>query len=255
MAAQCDSLADSLRLARLGRTERRMVAMPMGEVALPVRFLAMRERGGFVYAPVENATAPGQISLEEMKSMYRADSFGRRTGVYGVIGDPIGHSLSPQMQNAGFEARGSTPYICRFWFAIWGIFSARLRCWNPGLQRNDTAQGTHRAASRRLRSAGREDRGGEYGGGARRRKALRIQYGLRERAAGARTAHPAAGQPRAHRWRGGRGARCGVRAGGGGRRRLHLARGGTKRRNRLRGPSAEKRSRATDCGANSSMPS
>ncbi|MGC1831034.1 MAG: shikimate dehydrogenase [Candidatus Acidiferrales bacterium] len=105
VAAQCDSLADSLKLARVGRTRRNMVAMPMGEVALPVRFLMLRERGGFAYAPVENATAPGQISLEEMKNLYRADDFGRRTEVYGVIGDPIGHSLSPQMQNAAFEAR------------------------------------------------------------------------------------------------------------------------------------------------------
>jgi len=81
IAAQCDSLADSLklaRLARLARTGRKMVAMPMGEVALPVRFLALRERGGFAYAPVENATVPGQISLEEMKNLYRADDFGRR---------------------------------------------------------------------------------------------------------------------------------------------------------------------------------
>lgn len=106
IAAQCDSLADSLKLARLARTRRKIVAMPMGEVALPVRFLALRERGGFAYAPVENATAPGQISLEEIKNLYRVDDFGRRTGVYGVIGDPIGHSLSPQMQNAGFQARG-----------------------------------------------------------------------------------------------------------------------------------------------------
>ncbi|MGH7836438.1 MAG: shikimate dehydrogenase, partial [Candidatus Binataceae bacterium] len=37
--------------------------------------------------------------------MYRADRIHRRTRVYGVIGDPIAHSLSPQLQNAGFRAR------------------------------------------------------------------------------------------------------------------------------------------------------
>jgi 3-dehydroquinate dehydratase/shikimate dehydrogenase len=105
VAAQCDSLADSLKVARLSRTRRNVVAIPMGEVGLPVRFLMLRERGGVAYAPVENTTAPGQISLEEMKNLYRADHFDGRTGVYGVIGDPIGHSLSPQMQNAAFEAR------------------------------------------------------------------------------------------------------------------------------------------------------
>jgi 3-dehydroquinate dehydratase/shikimate dehydrogenase len=40
-----------------------------------------------------------------MKSVYRADRLSRRTRVYGVIGDPVGHSLSPLMQNAAFAAR------------------------------------------------------------------------------------------------------------------------------------------------------
>jgi 3-dehydroquinate dehydratase / shikimate dehydrogenase len=109
IAAQCDSLADSLKLLAMGRKAARsrpnVVAMPMGEVALPTRVLALRGAGTFMYAPVENATAPGQISLDDMKSLYRADKLDRRTQVYGVIGDPIGHSLSPQMHNAGFQAR------------------------------------------------------------------------------------------------------------------------------------------------------
>lgn len=105
IAAQCDSLAESLKLLAFARARRNLVAMPMGEVALPTRFLALREKGTFMYAPVENATAPGQISLADMKSLYLADKLNRGTSVYGVIGDPVGHSLSPQMQNAAFQAR------------------------------------------------------------------------------------------------------------------------------------------------------
>lgn len=105
IAAQCNSIAESLRLLRLALGRRNVVAVPMGEVALPARILALREGGALAYAPVENATAPGQVSVEEMKNLYRADRLGQRTRVYGVIGDPIGHSLSPQMQNAGFQAR------------------------------------------------------------------------------------------------------------------------------------------------------
>lgn len=106
IAAQCESLADSRKLLRLARKPRKIVAIPMGEVALPVRLLALREKKAFAYAPVENRTAPGQISLDEMKHLYRADRLDPRTRVYGVIGDPVGHSLSPAMQNAGFAARG-----------------------------------------------------------------------------------------------------------------------------------------------------
>ena len=105
IAAQCDSLADSRKLLAFARKQRNIVAVPMGDMALPARFLALRGKGAFAYAPVENATAPGQISLEEMKRVYRAARFDARTRVYGVIGNPIGHSLSPVMQNAGFVAR------------------------------------------------------------------------------------------------------------------------------------------------------
>jgi len=105
IAARCDSLAEARALLRLARGRRDVVAVPMGEVALPARILALREGSALAYASIDHATAPGQLSFDEMKNLYRADRLTRRTRVYGVIGDPIGHSLSPQMQNAGFHAR------------------------------------------------------------------------------------------------------------------------------------------------------
>jgi len=105
IAVQCDLLGRSLEVLRLARGRRNLIAVPMGEVALPARVLALREGSALAYAPVENATAPGQATLEAMKDLYRADSLRRNTRVYGVIGDPIGHSLSPVLQNAGFQAR------------------------------------------------------------------------------------------------------------------------------------------------------
>jgi 3-dehydroquinate dehydratase / shikimate dehydrogenase len=105
IAAQCESLSEAWRALAIARGRRDAIAVPMGDVVLPMRVLSLREGGNLVYAPVENATAPGQVSLNEMVNLYRADRISRRTRAYGVIGNPIGHSLSPQLQNAGFRAR------------------------------------------------------------------------------------------------------------------------------------------------------
>ena len=105
IAANSRSLAEGLSLLRRARGRRNVVAIPMGDVALPLRCLALREGSALSYAPVETETAPGQVSLDALKNLYRADRISRKTRVYGVIGDPIGHSLSPRLQNAGFQAR------------------------------------------------------------------------------------------------------------------------------------------------------
>lgn len=106
IAAHSRNLADGLRLLRLAKKSRNFVAVPMGEVGLPLRILALREGSALAYAPVAAATAPGQASLREMKDLYRAHQLNARTKVYGVIGEPIGHSLSPLLHNTAFAARG-----------------------------------------------------------------------------------------------------------------------------------------------------
>lgn len=105
IAVQCDSLAESMDVLRLAGRRKNVIVIPMGEVAQPARVLALREGSALAYAPVENATARGQVSLDAMKHLFRADALRRKTRVYGVIGDPIGHSLSPVLQNTGFHAR------------------------------------------------------------------------------------------------------------------------------------------------------
>jgi len=105
IAAEARTIQDSVRLLRLARKSKNFVAVPMGEVGLPARILALREGSALAYAPVAESTAPGQVCLDEMKNLYRAHALTPRTRVYGVIGDPVGHSLSPLLHNTGFVAR------------------------------------------------------------------------------------------------------------------------------------------------------
>lgn len=105
IAAQCHSLRDAVRVLELCKGRRDVIAVPMGEMGLPARVLALKHGSALGYAAVVQKTAPGQLTLDEMKNLYRADQLNRRTKVYGVIGNPVAHSLSPLMHNAGFQAR------------------------------------------------------------------------------------------------------------------------------------------------------
>jgi 3-dehydroquinate dehydratase/shikimate dehydrogenase len=106
IAAQAETIADSLRLLRVVRAarHRNLVAVPMGEIGLPARILALREGSALAYAPIGPATAPGQVSLHALIHEFRAHELSQRTAIYGVIADPVGHSLSPLFHNTGFVA-------------------------------------------------------------------------------------------------------------------------------------------------------
>jgi 3-dehydroquinate dehydratase / shikimate dehydrogenase len=105
VAAHCRSNAESVRICQLAAARQDAVVIPMGEFGLAGRILSLRMGSALAYAAVEQATAPGQLSLDSMVDLYHAAQITRRTRVFGVIGDPIGHSLSPLMQNTAFQAR------------------------------------------------------------------------------------------------------------------------------------------------------
>lgn len=68
------------------------------------RILAGRFGSPWTYAAFshDSALAPGQLSYDQMTKIYRYDEINSETDVYGVIADPVGHSLSPQIHNAAF---------------------------------------------------------------------------------------------------------------------------------------------------------
>jgi 3-dehydroquinate dehydratase/shikimate dehydrogenase len=105
IATHCDLISDSVRVCALAKGRRDIVAIPMGEIGLAGRILSLRAGSALAYAAVENATAPGQLSLDAMQHLYRAGRITKRTRVFGVIGSPIGHSLSPLLHNIAFRAR------------------------------------------------------------------------------------------------------------------------------------------------------
>jgi 3-dehydroquinate dehydratase/shikimate dehydrogenase len=102
IAAQANTIADSFKFLRAISEVNNCVAVPMGEIGLPARILALRAGSLLAYAPVVTSTAPGQVSLRDLKHLYRAHELNHSTKLFGVIGNPIGHSLSPLLHNTGF---------------------------------------------------------------------------------------------------------------------------------------------------------
>jgi 3-dehydroquinate dehydratase/shikimate dehydrogenase len=82
-----------------------MVAMAMGEPGIVSRLLSARAGSAFTFAApaAGEETAPGQIAVDQMRSLYRFEEIDAATRVYGVVGHPIIHSLSPLMLNAAFR--------------------------------------------------------------------------------------------------------------------------------------------------------
>ena len=113
IAATCRSLSDVRRLLGLVRSRGDVLVIPMGNDMLGPRILALRQGSALAYAPVAQSTAPDQIPFSELERVYRLRRrFGKsnsginlESSVYGVIGDPVAHSLSPLMHNAAFAIR------------------------------------------------------------------------------------------------------------------------------------------------------
>ncbi|HET6141901.1 MAG TPA: shikimate dehydrogenase [Candidatus Acidoferrales bacterium] len=127
IAAHCHTISDSVRMCELARGRRNVVAVPMGEIGLAGRVLSLRMGSALAYAAVEHATAPGQLSLDSMINLYRAGSTTARTRVYGVIGNPIGHSLSPLLHNTAFRARKIDAVFVPFLVENLGEFLGSLK--------------------------------------------------------------------------------------------------------------------------------
>jgi 3-dehydroquinate dehydratase / shikimate dehydrogenase len=72
---------------------------------MPTRVLAGKFGAPFMYAAFnkERCLAPGMLTFDELARVYHYGRIKADTDVYGVIGDPIGHSLSPLVHNTAFR--------------------------------------------------------------------------------------------------------------------------------------------------------
>lgn len=111
LAVAVESLTATLPLFELGAKAeqdgaRRQshVLIGMGPHGAHTRVLAARLRNRWTYAG--NAVAPGQMPAAQLVEEFTFRRVGPDAAIYGVVGTPVAHSLSPAMHNAGFAQAG-----------------------------------------------------------------------------------------------------------------------------------------------------
>jgi 3-dehydroquinate dehydratase/shikimate dehydrogenase len=97
-------LFDIARRARIAGNGAKHVLIAMGAAGTSSRVLAERLGNCWTYAG--DGVAPGQMPAERLLSEFQFRRITADAALYGVVGNPIAHSLSPAMHNAGFAALG-----------------------------------------------------------------------------------------------------------------------------------------------------
>ena len=90
----------------LHSADRPLIAFCMGPAGRISRILAKKFGAFLTFASVDDdsAAAPGQVPVEQMKKLYRWDHQDANTEIFGLIGNPVCHSLGPALYNACFDA-------------------------------------------------------------------------------------------------------------------------------------------------------
>lgn len=103
IAATPRSLSDNVALLDACRTVESRVVIGMGPKGVVTRVWPARFGSRWTYA---GGAAPGQVAVDDMRGQYRAGAATEAAALFGVAGQPVGHSASPAMHNAAFAAAG-----------------------------------------------------------------------------------------------------------------------------------------------------
>ena len=129
--------ADDLAVLRdlLVNREGDLIALGMGEHGLPSRLLAGVWGGYLTFGRLSGdaGSAPGQPTVEELLGLYHLREQRPEWPVFGVIGNPIGHSLSPHLHNPCLAQAGVAAVYVPFLVGDFPRFWRACGAWIAGL--------------------------------------------------------------------------------------------------------------------------
>lgn len=112
IAALANTIGDSLAifdLLRYARGKKPVIALGMGLAGLSTRVLSLSRGGVLTFAALRRGaeSAAGQPTVGELRDLFRVGSLTTESPVFGVIGNPVGHSRSPRIHNSTLAALGA----------------------------------------------------------------------------------------------------------------------------------------------------
>ncbi len=121
-AAQAgEELAPLFLLAALGRRD--VAAFASGPLGLWTRVVAPRLGAPVVYGAAGAVpAAPGQPTLARLRADFGLPDLPPAAALFGVVGNPIAHSLSPRLHNAAYRALGVPALYVPFYAPSFGDF-------------------------------------------------------------------------------------------------------------------------------------
>ncbi len=119
IAAPAKSVADASTMLEFVASSNKTsptIGIAMGDLGVFTRILGGKFGAPFTYAGFnpDRTFAPGMLRMQQLKRDYFYDDINAETEIYGVIGDPIGHSLSPAVHNSAFHALGLNKRLVPF---------------------------------------------------------------------------------------------------------------------------------------------
>ena len=101
--------SDNARVLSVAKAlpKERLIVLAMGELGFPTRVLSPVFGGVFTYAAplLTEGTAAGQVCARYLRHLYRVEKLHKSARIYGVIADPIRHTISPAVHNRAFQSR------------------------------------------------------------------------------------------------------------------------------------------------------
>ena len=162
--------------------ESNLIGICMGDAGVISRVLAVRAGSAFTFAAatIGEETAPGQIAARTLIETYRINEVDAATKVYGVVGNPVKHSLSPIMLNTAMRRETvNAVYLALQTTDLKDLIKLVGEIPLQGAERDDAVQAGDHASAGEDGSAFGQDRRVQHRAAGAGWEAVRVQHGCR----------------------------------------------------------------------------